>query len=180
MHNIQLNYCCLNSEIFDINHVHVHIYSQIVPIYYIECQKKCYKTTLPINHDSSSCTECNRCVQITDTAVAAGTHYTSQSTDAQRWYIEYLHGQSDKSFLIVSKLDGKALYCKGGEEGLYVKAAERKDEDESQHWKRDGSYIVSKTLNKVFFKQPENHTLFLTDLKTTDRVHFSIKNVSLY
>ena len=117
-----------------------------------------------------------------------GTHYTPQSTDAQQWYIEYLHGQLDGSFLIISKINGKALYCKGGSEGLEVKAAERNDEDESQHWKRDGSYIVSKTLNKVFFSQPRTHLLHLTDKNVDaafcasehkDRVTFAIKTVSL-
>ena len=69
-----------------------------------------------------------------------------------------------------------------------MKAAERNDEDESQHWKRDGSYIVSKTLNKVFFSQPSTHLLFLNDKNddaafrssvNKDRVTFAIKHVSL-
>ena len=96
-------------------------------------------------------------------------------------YIEYLHGQLDGSFLIISNLNGKALYCKGGKEGQEVKATKRNDEDESQHWKEDGSYIVSKTLNKV-------HLLLLTDKKDDaafrasehkDRVTIAIKNVRL-
>ena len=112
-----------------------------------------------------------------------GTHYTPQSTDDQRWYIEHLHDQSDGSVLIISKLNGKALYCTG----LDVKAAERNDGDESQHWKRDGSYIVSKALNKVFFSQPSTHLLVLVDKnedaafrssENKDRVTFAIKNVS--
>ena len=87
--------------------------------------------------------------------------------------------------MIISKLNGKALYCKGGAEGLKVKGAERNDEDESQHWKRDGSYIVSKKLKKVLFKTPApgSHALFLTDFISTgnvDRVCFNIKNVSLH
>ena len=85
--------------------------------------------------------------------------------------------------MIISKLNGKALYCKGGGEGLKVKAAERNDEDESQHWIRYAFYIVSKKLKKVLFKTPGSHALFLTDFISTgnvDRVRFNIKNVSLH
>ena len=69
-----------------------------------------------------------------------------------------------------------------------MKAAERNDEDESQHWKRDGSYIVSKKFAKVFFSQPGTYLLLLTDknedavFRTSDnkdRLIFAIKNVSL-
>ena len=92
-------------------------------------------------------------------------------------------------FLIISMLNGKALYCKGGAEGLEVKAAERNDEDESQHWKEDGSFIASKTLNKVFFSQPSTRLLVLIDKNDAASVHlsviksrmtFAIKNVHLH
>ena len=77
------------------------------------------------------------------------------------------------SFLIISKLNGKALYCKGDREGLEVKAAECNDEDESQHWKTDGSYIVSKQLNKVFFTQSSTHLLLLIDKNDDAALHSS-------
>ena len=165
------------------------MYSQIVPLYYIECQKTCYKAKLTGSHDSKNCTECYRCVEINEAGISASVHYTPQSTDAQRWYIEYLHGQSDEfGFLIVSKLNGKALHCKGGDDGLQVKATERNDDDERQHWKRQGSHIVSKKLNKVFFKQSATHQLYLLDMgeinatssDIIERTMFAIKNVSLY
>ena len=175
--------------------------SQIIPLYYIECQKTCLKATLQTlrSHDSKNCTECYQCVKInvaisagsnskphtTDVAISARHHYTPQSTDAQQWYIEYLHGQSENSFLIVSKLNGKALYCKGGDGGLQVKATERNDDDDRQHWKRKDSYIVSKKWNKILYKQPKTHQLFLlyTDVdnhsRSNVRAMFAIKKVSL-
>ena len=71
-----------------------------------------------------------------------GNHYVmfyqlcilTDCTDAQQWYIEYLHGQLDGSFLIISKLNGKALYCKGGAEALEVKAAERRKPTLEKRW----------------------------------------------
>ena len=163
--------------------------SQIIPLYYIECQKTCNKAKLPGCHDSKNCTNCYRCVEINDAVISAGYHYTSQSTDAQRWYIEYLRGQLDKSFLIVSKLNGKALYCKGGDSGLLVEATERNDDDDKQHWKRKDSYIVSKKWNKIFHKQPKTNQLYLIDIEkkfwstlssdTHERTMFAIKNVSV-
>ena len=165
--------------------------SQIISPYYIECQKTCYKVKLPGCHDSIDCNECTcyRCVEIHDTVISTGSHYTPQSTDAQTWYIEYLHGQSENSFLIVSKLNGKALYCKSGDSGLQVEATERNDDDDRQHWKRKDSYIVSKKWNKIFHKQPATHLLFLVDIDddlistrsshANARAMFAIKNVSV-
>ena len=160
--------------------------SQIVPFYYIECQEACNKAKLPGGHDSRNCTECYRCVEINEGGIFAGAHYTPH--DAQRWYIEYLHGQIDESFLIVSKLNGKALNCERGGDGLQVKAIQRNDDDDnSQHLKRKGSYIVSTKFNKIFFKQSETHELVLLDIAvinahstdTHERTMFAIKNVSL-
>ena len=139
--------------------------AQIAPFYYIECQAQC--------------------LEINEAVIFAGVHYTPQSNDSQRWYINYLHGQSDESFLIVSKLNGKALYCKGGGDGLQVRASERNEDDDSQHWKRKGSYIISKKLNKAFFMQPNRNIIFLVDRNedtiwtgNKERVNFAIKNVS--
>ena len=165
------------------------ISSQIVPLYYIECQKTCFRVkVLTHNHDCKNCTDCYQCVEINDTVISTGSHYTPQSTDAQRWYIEYLHGQSENSFLIVSKRNGKALYCKSGD-GATLEATERNDDDDRQHWKRKDSYIVSKIWNKIFHKQPATHLLFLVDIdedlistRSSDaNVHtmFAIKNVSV-
>ena len=164
--------------------------SKIIPLYYIECQKACSKAN-PESHDSKNRTECYRCVEINDTDISAGSHNTPQSTDAQRWYIEYLHGQSENSFLIVSNLNGKALYCNGGDGGLQVEATESNDdEDDRQHWKRKDSYIVSKKWNKIFHKQPKTNQLYLIDIDEKkfwstrssdahDRTMFAIKNVSV-
>ena len=90
--------------------------------------------------------------------------------------------------MIVSKLNGKALYCKGGGEGFYVRATERNDDDESQHWIREGTNIVSKKLNKRIFRQPASTAnLTLVDLNTTVKLivdkknfAFTIGMVSLY
>ena len=160
--------------------------SQIISLYYIECQKTCHKVKLPVCHNSRDCTECYRCVEMNATVISAGSHYTPHSTDAQQWYIEYLHGQSENSFLIVSKLNGKALYCEGGEGGMQVTATKRNDDDDRQHWKRKDSYIVSKKWNKSLRKQPEIHLLYLIDIDedivSTDanaRAMFAIKNVSV-
>ena len=134
---------------------------QIVPAYYIECQKAGY-----------------RCIN--NTIKCVGTNPETRPADIQQWYIEHLHGQSDERFLIISMLNGKALYCKGPPHGLDVEATERNDDDVSQHWKREGSYIVSKKLNKVFFMRPETHDIVLNERKVNDTkdVTFSIRNVS--
>ena len=163
--------------------------SQIISPYYIECQNTCYKVKLHGCHDSRDCTECYRCVEINDTVISARRHYTPHSTDAQRWYIEYLHDQSENSFLIVSKLNGKALYCEGGDGGMQVTATERNDDDDRQHWKRKDTYIVSKKWNKSLHKQPKIHLLYLINIDegivsthssdANDRAMFAIKNVSV-
>ena len=113
-----------------------------------------------------------------------GTNPEPQPADTQQWYIEHLHGQSDESFLIISKLNGKALYCKGGDDGLRVEATERNDDDDRQHWKREGSHIKSKKLNKVFFftNAADKHYIILIERKDNDKskdVTFFIKNVSI-
>lgn len=110
-----------------------------------------------------------------------GTNPEPQPADTQQWYIEHLHGQSDESFLIISKLNGKALYCKGPPHGLDVEATERNDNDDRQHWKREDSYIVSKKFNKVFFMRPQIHNILLNEMNVIDKkaVTFSIRNVSI-
>ena len=162
--------------------------SQIISLYYIECQKTCFKK-IPGCHDSKDCTECYRCVEINDTVISAGHHYTPQSTEAQRWYIEYLHDESENSFFIVSKLNGKALYCKGDNVATQVEDTEHNDDDDKQHWNRKDSYIASKKWNKIFHKQPSTHQLFLIDIdedlistrssNANVRTKFAIKNVSV-
>ena len=90
------------------------------------------------------------CVEINEEGISTGIHYTLESSDAQRWYIEYLHGQSNESFLIVSNLNGKALYCKGGDDGKLVKTLEKR---RLLHY-----------LKKIFQKQPETHQLYFIDI----------------
>ena len=82
--------------------------------------------------------------------------------------------------MIVSKLNGKALYCKDDDVGMFVRATERNDDDESQHWIREGTNIVSKKLKKVFYNN--SYQLCLADLKTGNDDHktFTIKEVSLH
>ena len=135
---------------------------QIVPAYYIECQNGGY-----------------RCRN--DTIKCDGTNPEPQTADTQQWYIEHLHGHSDERFLIISMLNGKALYCKGPPHGLCVEATERNDNDVSQHWKREDSYIVSKKFNTVFFMRPETHDIVLNERNVNDKkyVTFSIRNVSI-
>ena len=89
--------------------------------------------------------------------------------------------------MIVSKLNGKALYCKGGREGLDVRATERNDDDESQHWIREGTNIVSKKLNKKIFRPPASkasrYNLILVNIAGTgDKKNFAftIVKVNLY
>ena len=110
-----------------------------------------------------------------------GTNPEPQPADTQQWYIEHLHGQSDESFLIISKLNGKAL-CPS--HGQYVEATERNDDDDSQHWKRERSHIKSKKLNKVFFftNAADKHYLVLIERKVNNKsedVTFFITNVSI-
>ena len=83
--------------------------------------------------------------------------------------------------MIVSKLNGKALYCKGPPDGLDVEATDRNDDDERQHWKREDYYIVSKKWNKVIFMQPGTYDIGLNDRNVNDKkdVTFYIKNVSV-
>ena len=54
-------------------------------------------------------------------------------------------------------LSGKSLHCKGDEVGMVVRATVRNDDDESQHWIRKGSNIMSKTLKKYFIIMATNY-----------------------
>ena len=106
----------------------------------------------------------NYCVEIME--IAAFAPSGSKLADDQLWYIYKLGpGQQDGSFIIVSKLNGKALYCTNDGKGLFVRVTERNDNDESQHWTIEDSYIMSKKLKKVFFMR--TNQLYLADKDIT-------------
>ena len=63
----------------------------------------------------------------------------SPSPDNQLWQLEH---QPDGTFLIISKMHGKALDCGGQEKGTKVVMWDRHGK-ESQRWRLDGNYITS-------------------------------------
>ena len=63
----------------------------------------------------------------------------SLPSDNQLWQFEY---QPDGTFLIISKLHGKALDCGGQEKGTHLVMWDRHGR-ESQRWRTDGNYLVS-------------------------------------
>ena len=62
-------------------------------------------------------------------------------TDNQLWQLDY---QPDGTFLIISKLHGKALDCGGQKQGSKLIVWDRHGGD-NQRWRREGNYIVSKS-----------------------------------
>ena len=62
-------------------------------------------------------------------------------TDNQLWQLDY---QPDGTFLIISKLHGKALDCGGQTQGSKLIVWDRHGGD-NQRWRREGNYIVSKS-----------------------------------
>ena len=63
----------------------------------------------------------------------------SPPSDNQLWQLEY---QPDGTFLIISKMHGKALDCGGQEKGTNLLMWDRHGR-ENQRWRMDGNYLVS-------------------------------------
>ena len=86
----------------------------------------------------------------------------SPPSDNQLWQFDY---QPDGTFLIISKLHGKALDCGGQEKGTHLVMWDRHGR-ESQRWRTDGNYITSANGHVVEVengsKEPGAHVILWT------------------